>query len=262
MHGFSSRATLTNGSNLAANTRSLQIGTDLEFEPGATGRCVLGLTGQYGNMGSTVTPTGSIGTINTSAYGIGFYATWYGNDGTYVDAQSQVNRLSSDITSSTGGTLATGRTSMARAFSVEAGHRVIMGAESALVPQVQLSWGGLNGGSFTDSTGTSVNLGNSISRVARVGVAYEFARKGGSKFYAIGNVIHDFSGASSVTVGATTTSTALANPVLAEIGFGGTWKFGKSEIYGEANLRQALGGTGGTANNTSFGGTLGFRMKF
>lgn len=179
-----------------------------------------------------------------------------------MDAQGQVNRLSSDMSSSSSGLLVKGHNSTAYAMSVEAGHRFILSSTTALVPQVQVTWGSVDGGSFTDSVGNSVNLSSNNSTVGRVGMAYEFARKGArEKFYVIGNLLRDFSSNSSVTVAGVTMNTDLANPTSASIGFGGTKLFGKVELYGEGNIRAALGSSH-FSNDRSFGGTLGLRMNF
>jgi len=262
LHGYNSKATMTSGNNADSSLWGFQVGTDLEFDPGNSGRWVLGVAGQYGNMNSTMTdPLLGTGKIATTGYGLGLSATWYSNEGTYVDTQGQVNWLSSDISSSSSGSLVKGHGSTAYALSVEAGHRFGLGANSAIVPQVQIGWGNINGGSFTDSVGNSVNLSSNNSTTARIGVAYEFARKDASKFYVIGNILRDFSNNSSVTVATVNMNTSLANPTSAEIGFGGTKSYGKMEIYGEASVRTALG-SANVSNNTSFRGTFGLRIKF
>jgi len=262
-HGNNSKIALTSGSNTDSDLYGFQVGTDLEFEPGNTGRWVLGVTGQYGTLHSTMTvPLVGSGKIDTTGYGLGFTATWYGNEGSYVDAQTQVNWLDSDLSSSSAGSLVKGHSSTAYALSLEGGHRFDLGPDSAIVPQVQVTWGSVDGGSFTDSVGNSVNLRSNNSTIGRVGVAYEFDRKGAAqKFYVIGNFLHDFSNSSSVTVAGGNMATAVANPTSAEIGFGGTRRFGKMELYGEASVRTALG-AGHAGNDRSFGGTLGLRMNF
>jgi len=262
-HGGTSKAVLTGGNRTNSDIYGIQVGTDLEFNPGDNGRWVLGVSGQYGKLNSTmIDPALGTGKIDTTGYGLGLSATWYSNEGTYVDAQGQVNWLSSDLSSSSAGVLVKGHNSTAYALSLEGGHRFIMGSNTALVPQVQLTWGSIDGGSFTDSVGNSVNLKSNDSTIGRVGMAYEFNRKGDAqKFYVIGNILHDFSSKSSVTVAGINMNTDLANPTSASIGFGGTQVFGKMEIYGEANFRSAVNGSH-INDDRGFGGTLGFRMTF
>jgi fibronectin-binding autotransporter adhesin len=176
-----------------------------------------------------------------------------------VDAQAQVNWLNSDISSSSSGALVTGLNSTAYVLSVEGGHRFALGANTAIVPQAQITWGNNNIDTFTDSVGNTVDLGSNSSLVGRLGMAYEFAITGESqKLYVVGSVLHDFSGDSTVTVAGVTTSAAIANPTSAEIGFGGTTRLGAVELYGEAGVRTALGGS----NDLAFGGTFGLSMKF
>jgi len=266
----------TAGASYSSTTWGLQAGVDAAPIVGDNGQWVLGVTAQYGQMKSSVSNTLGFGNIDSKGYGVGATATWYGNAGTYVDLQGQVNWLKSDISTAANGVLVEGASSTAYALSAEVGHRVALNANSALVPQAQLTWGRLNGGSFTDRMGNAVDFGTNDRLVGRIGLAYEyeysegwlFGDRAGSehqnhreKVYVIGNLIHDFSGASTVTVAGTDLS-ASNNETWAEVGIGGsiTWDQNKT-LFTEASYSKQL--SGGSANkNEAFNVTAGLRFQF
>lgn len=258
-------ATTTTGSSIASKTWGLQTGADFAVEPGDAGQWVLGVTGQYGKVSSTVTSALGFGTIDAEGFGVGATATWYGNTGTYVDLQGQMNWIDSDISSSAAGVLAAGELSKAYALSAEVGHRFALNETAALVPQAQLTWGRIEGGAFTDSAGNAVDLGSNDRTIGRLGLAYEYAPKtaaGGNptKAYVIGNILHDFSGDSSVKVSGASLSTGAAEKTWGEIGVGGSYAFDANKtLYGEAAYRTSFGGS---SNNNGLSATVGLRIQW
>jgi len=90
--------------SIDSNTWGLQAGVDFPLAGAAEGDWVLGVTAQYGSINTSVGNAAGTGTIKAEGYGLGVTATWYGNDGFYVDTQAQVNWFDSDISSSTAGT--------------------------------------------------------------------------------------------------------------------------------------------------------------
>jgi outer membrane autotransporter protein len=258
-------ATTRTGSSIDSSTWSLQTGADFAVEPGDAGQWVLGVTGQYGKVSSTVTSALGFGTIDAEGFGVGATATWYGNTGTYVDLQGQVNWIDSDIASSAAGALVKGQSAKAYALSAEVGHRFALNETSALVPQAQLMWGRVDGGSFTDNAGNVVDLGSNGRTIGRLGLAYEYAPKtaaGGNptKAYVIGNILHDFSGDSSVKVGGASLSTGAAEKTWGEIGVGGSYAFDANKtLYGEAAYRTSFGGS---SNNNGLSATVGLRIQW
>ena len=258
-------ATTTTGSSIASKTWGLQTGADFAVEPGDAGQWVLGVTGQYGKMSSTVTSALGFGTIDAEGFGVGATATWYGNTGTYVDLQGQVNWIDSDISSSAAGSLVKGQSAKAYALSAEVGHRFALNETAALVPQAQLTWGRIDGGAFTDSAGNAVDFGSNDRTIGRLGLAYEYAPKtaaGGNptKAYVIGNILHDFSGDSSVKVGGASLSTGAAEKTWGEIGVGGSYAMDANKtLYGEAAYRTSFGGS---SNNNGLSATVGLRIQW
>jgi fibronectin-binding autotransporter adhesin len=265
IHGDRMDANMSSGDSFSSNKYGLQAGIDLALEPGTEGQFVVGLTAQYGTLSSSIRNALGSGTIAAEGLGFGVTATWYGNQGTYVDGQAQMNWLETDIASSAAGNLASGELVKTAAVSLEVGHRFELSDNRALVPQAQLTWGLVDGGSFTDTAGNSVDLGRNESLIGRLGLAYEFAdtTSGGDqrKGYVIGNILHDFSSDHSVTVAGAPLS-ASTDQTWGEIGVGGSYQFndGKSSVYGEAAYRAPLGGSGGSSKGLHV--TAGFRMEF
>jgi outer membrane autotransporter protein len=261
VHGNSLDAATSTGSNTESTTWSLQAGADFAVEPGDQGQWVMGVTGQYGRLSSTVTSALGFGTIDAEGFGVGMTATWYGNAGTYVDLQGQVNWIDSDFASSAAGSLAEGELSKAYALSAEVGHRFAMDQNTALVPQAQLTAGRVDGAGFTDSANNVVDLGNNSTALVRVGLAYEYETGGNrDKLYVIGNILHDFSSDSSVNVAGADLSTSAGEATWGEIGVGGSVTMNDTTtLYGEASYRSAF--SGGSDNN-GLALTTGLRMQW
>lgn len=248
----------------AAETQEhgFQFGYDHPVEPGDSGQWVLGVTGQAGGSSVDVTTASDSGRIASHSAGLGLTATWYGENGLYADLQGQVNRLRVNTDTVADGVLLKGRRFTSAALSAELGYRHAVNAATTLVPQAQLTWSHLSGGRFSDAQGNSVDLGNPDRLVGRLGLAWEYEAptQGGdrTKYYAIGNILHDFSGTHAVTVngGALMLDTSAT---WAEVGFGGSsaWDDGK-RIYFEANYRRAIS----DASSEGFGLTGGFSILF
>lgn len=261
------------GASYDSSTWGLQAGVDFAIEPGAAGQWVLGATAQYGTTNGDVVNATGTGSIDTEGYGVGATATWYGNSGTYVDVQGQVNWLEMDVASSASGQLVDGGNATTYALSVEVGHRFEVSANSALVPQAQLTWGSVDGGSFTDTASNTVDLGSTESLTGRIGLAYEYEYSEGwlfgnrqakgnqghrEKAYVIGNILHDFSGASSVNVNGTSLSSDSAQ-TWAEVGIGGSIVWDESKtLYTEGTYRRSLS----NSDNEGFGLAAGLRIQF
>jgi outer membrane autotransporter protein len=163
------------------------------------------------------------------------------------------------------GSLAKGQSVKAYALSAEVGHRFAISETATLVPQAQLMWGRIDGGAFTDSQGNAVDLGSDDRTIGRIGLAYEYAPNkaaGGNqtKAYVIGNILHDFSGGSSVKVAGTTLSTKAAEKTWAEIGVGGSYAIDENKtLYGEAAYRTSFSGS---SDNNGLSGTVGLRIQW
>jgi outer membrane autotransporter protein len=153
------------------------------------------------------------------------------------------------MSSSAGGVLAESVSSNAYALSVEVGHRIALSEKAGLIPQVQLSWGRIDGSEFTDTGNTAVDMRSNDTQTGRVGLAYEYVNNNQSTFYAIGSIVHDFKRANKVKAGITSFSEDI-NATLGEIGIGGSIVldeasgFGPmkrtSKVYGGVFYRQSF----------------------
>ncbi|WP_458789520.1 autotransporter family protein [Yoonia sp. MH D7] len=262
LQGNSTNLEADTGTTSSIDTWGLQAGIDFNVEEGEAGHWVLGVTGQYGSSNASVANALGFGDIDSEGYGLGLTATWYGNNGTYFDAQGQVNWISSDLSSSTGGSLATDEDSTAYALSAEVGHRFKVSETGTWIPQAQLVWGQVDAGNFTDSAGNAVDLGSNDRFVGRLGLAYEAdsltAGGNSQKLYAIANIIHDFDASNSVDVaGATLTSDA--SQTWGEIGVGGSMAWDESKtLYGEVSYAQSFD----SSDSDTFSASAGLRIQW
>lgn len=246
---------------------STQAGFDKVFETGEADQLVAGLTAQYGQLSSTITSAAGTGSINGQGFGVGVTATWYGANGTYIDAQGQMNWLGVDVSSSDStDPLISGETMRTSAFSLEVGHEFQINTSQSLVPQAQLTWGQVDGGSFTDSAGNSVNPGKYESLIGRLGLAYEFEigqpnENEFTKAYVIGNLLHSFSNEASVTLnGSTMESNTASTWAEVGVGYSAMLNHGKTEVYGEASYRTAISGNNADSSGLSL--TAGIAISF
>lgn len=232
------------------NSTTLQAGADFNI-----GDWTMGLTAQYGHLNADVTNPLGYGSLDGDGYGVGANATWAGGGGSYLDMQAQANWISADFSTNTAGTLTDGTDLHSYALSVEAGHAFAIGENQHLTPQAQLSWGKLGGSRFTDQQGSAVDLGDPDQLVGRIGVAYDFgdAKAGGNRFYAVGNILHDFSGTRTVDLAGTTLSSKNGG-TWAEIGLGGAVDLGGgASLYAEGAYRSALSSSSRSAYTLSIG---------
>jgi fibronectin-binding autotransporter adhesin len=249
--GDVARYETSNGDFVRSSQYLVQAGVDAALDPGTHGQWVLGATAHVGTIDATVffpAATGGRGTIDATGFGIGATATWYGYAGTYVDVQSQVTWISSDVGFSRSGTLAENEWSRGYAFSVEAGHRFALNDTGTLVPQGQLTWGYLDGAEFTDNAGSRVDLGNNETLTGRLGLNYEYEDAdfihGPARFHVGANVLHDFSYADQVSVSGSTYENA-ASQTWGELAVGASMDLNpQARLYSETSLRRAVNGYG------------------
>lgn len=242
------------GASYDWNSASLQAGADFNL-----GDWTLGVTAQYGHLNADVTNPLGYGSLDSDGYGIGANATWAGGSGSYLDMQAQANWLSADFGTNTAGSLTNGTDMSTYALSIEAGHAFAIGPNQSLTPQVQLSWGGLGGSSFTDQQSSAVDFHDPDRVVGRIGLAYDFAgTDNGNRFYAIGNILHDFSGTQTVDLAGTTLASENGG-TWAEVGLGGAVQLGGgSSLYAEGAYRSALS----SGSRSAYSLSIGFRKTF
>ena len=211
----------TSASSFNSKNTGLQFGYDFQASVKNTGQWVFGLTGQFFSANILTNTSGS---INSNIFGVGTTATWYANNGFYLDSQAQVNWLQSDY--SDGSTsLAVDQNSTSFGAAIEVGKRIDLDAAHTIVPQAQINWANYSSQRFTDNQGSAIIIDRPNTLIGRLGISYEFQgnylRNGQEKLYVKGNLIHDFSDPATVSVANSILNAGAIGTDL-EIGIGGS----------------------------------------
>ncbi|MFQ0812354.1 hypothetical protein AVM02_03015 [Brucella anthropi] len=251
------------------NTFLMQAGVDGQFYEDENGKFIAGITGQYGTGHSDISARDGDGSIATSAWSLGATATWYGNNGLYVDTQGQLSWFDNDLNSDTANTgLKDGAKAFGYALSVEAGQRVAIDDRWSLTPQAQLMWSAINADDFQDvwQADVAVTQGNSLT--GRIGLAASYdanwqgtdGRKVNTSVYGIANLYQEFLGGTRINVSGVGFNTDN-DRTWAGVGAGGTyaWADTKYLIYGQGTINTSLNQF---ANSYSLKATAGFKVKW
>ncbi|MHC2333831.1 autotransporter outer membrane beta-barrel domain-containing protein [Bradyrhizobium sp. USDA 4454] len=256
------RPSNTTGSTLNSDDFKAQAGLDGLALENNYGRLIVGLTLQYGLTTAYVNSLFGNGRIRAEGTGVGATATWYGDNGVYIDGQMQTMFYRGDLTSDLVGSMNHGNEGLGYAFSVEGGKRITIGNGFTLTPQAQLAYSKVDFDGFADRFGAQVSLTNADSLLGRVGLSLNHQKGWGdgarSDLYAIGNLHYEFLDGSNVAVAGT--SFASANDRLwGSIGGGGSysWANGRYTVFGEATYRASLQDAG---DSHSYKGTAGLRV--
>jgi outer membrane autotransporter protein len=232
------------------NTLEMQTGVDGQFYENDQGRLIAGITAQYGHAKGDVSSQHGDGTITTDAWSLGATATWYGNDGFYLDGQSQVTWFDNDLDSSTANqSLANGRKATGYAVSLETGKQIALGGNWSLTPQAQLSWSSISANSFRDAWNARVAVDDGDSLIGRLGLAAQYAtawkddqgRFSQASVYGIANLYQAFFGGTTVNLSGVDFDTDN-DRTWGGIGLGGSyaWADNKYALYGEGSVNTGL----------------------
>jgi len=204
-------------------------------------RLVWGINLNYGTANTHVSSLYGNGSIDTTAYGLGSTLTWYGKDGTYVDAQAQATWFNSDLQSKLAGKLENGQNAHSYGLGLEAGQAFALDGGFALIPQAQISYVSTHFGAFNDKFGARVNSDKGDSLQGRLGVALDYKPNwrdaGGNahaaSLYGVVNLKHEFLDGTRVDVSNVPVSSRMGR-TWGGIGLGAN--YGWSEryaVYGE-----------------------------
>ena len=175
------------GSAYDTRSRTLSFGADFVGE----GDWTFGISGRVGTLDSTVFDAIGSTRAKADAYGIGGSATWYGPSSTYVDLQAQFTRFSTDYSTPAAGVFKSGAISHSYSFGAEVGTVLKTSRTTTLTPYAQLSHTTLNSTAFSVA-GTTYDLGNNSSTLARVGAQVDYRPQDNQRFYASAEFAHDF----------------------------------------------------------------------
>ncbi|EJJ27639.1 autotransporter family protein [Rhizobium sp. CF142] len=247
----------------------LEGGLDGELYQDRGGRLIGGLTVHYGTISGDIDSLYGNGTIDTTGFGLGATITWYGDNGFYVDAQSQATWYDSDLKSDlVDGAMESGNNGFGYALSLETGRRLAASGPWSITPQAQLVYSSVDFDTFNDRFGARVSLDDGDSLVGRLGVALDreesFQRADGqtarAKIYGIANLYGEFLDGVAVDVSGTGFETRN-DPVWAGLTLGGSyiWNDERYQLYGEIAAKSSLKDFG---DSYALSGTAGLRVKW
>ncbi len=258
----------TSGAEYDLDIWRLRAGVDGLILQTDDGKLIAGLTGHYGQGSSSISSAFGPGSISIDAYGVGATATWYANNGFYLDGQAQVSWFNSDLSSDWVGGLTSDNGGFGYALSIEAGQRVNVSENWTVIPQAQLVYSNVRFDGFTDPFGAQVGGGSADTLVGRFGLAVEYSNSWTNEagqnqraaVYGIANLHYDFLDGASTNVSGTTVG-SQNDPLRGEIGLGGSynWNDDKFSLYGEVSASSSLNNFG---DSYSLGGKVGFRAKW
>ena len=255
----------TTGSTFTSDQGTMRGGVDGLAYENDRGRLIFGFTAHYAARSSDVKSLYGNGKIKVDGVGAGGTLTWYGNNGFYVDGQSQMTWYRSDLSSDLAGTLKDGNNAFGYAFGAETGRRIPLGGALSLTPQAQLVYSSVSFGTFNDRFGAAVSSDDGDSLQGRAGLSLDHQRawRNGegemirSDIYAITNLYYEFLDGTAVDVGGTR-FTSAADRLWGGVGAGGAyhWANDKYSLYGEVSFNTSLADAG---DDYAYKGTLGFR---
>lgn len=177
------------GATLESNTVGLQAGLGFAKYRRDDGVWVFGVTGHYQEINAAVDGQLDDGSIDIGGFGIGSTATWFGDDGFYIDIFSQMTEVETDYSTLNHGTLKAGSGGRVWATGIEFGKRFEMDETVSLIPQGGFSWGKVDGDAFTTSNNNDVNAENGSESMIRLGITAEFNWESADGFL-FGNLRH------------------------------------------------------------------------
>jgi len=258
----------TTGSTYTADQMKLQSGFDGLAFTNHLGQLIFGVSAHYTTLTSDIKSFYGNGKINVEGAGLGASLTWFGDNGFYVDGQSQVTWYKSDLSSDLAGTVAGNKLGYGYAVGAEGGRRVALGGNFSLTPQAQLTYSSVNFDSFTDRFGAVVSNDRARSLLGRAGLSLDHqrvaqdndGRVARSDIYGIANLYYEFLNGTAVDVSGTKFASAT-DRLWGGVGVGGNyrWAGDKYAVYGEVSFNTSLADAG---DNYAYKGTVGFRAKW
>lgn len=264
--------TSTSSTDYDLDTVKMQAGLDGQLYESASGKLISGFTVHYNTAFADANSVVGNGKIDIDGYGFGGTLTWYGQNGLYVDDQTQATWYKSDLFSHTMDQgLANGNNAFGYVLSVETGKRFDLNQNWALTPQAQLGYSSVDFDSFNTAfkSGTAeISLGKADSLKTRLGISADFenawagsdGKASRTNVYGIANLYHEFLDGTDVNVSGVNFASEN-DRTWGGIGAGGTynWTNDKYSLYGEVSLNTSLSNF---ADSYSVNGTAGFKIAF
>nr|WP_282097893.1 autotransporter outer membrane beta-barrel domain-containing protein [Brucella pituitosa] len=244
---------------------SYQLGSDGQLYEDDNGALYFGVSGRYGTADSHVAPAFGHGSIDTSPWRLQGSMNWYGDDGFYVDAQTQASLYHNDLFSKTTNSgIASDVHGSGYAASLEAGRQFDINETWSLTPQAQLAWSKVSFSDFTDAYQSRVSGKGDNSLRLRLGLGADYRNAWTTvagtpikaDLYGIANLYQDFAGDGAIAV--SDVALKIRNDrTWGGIGFGGTFAWDNQyALYRQGSVNSSLNHFG---SSTAIAGTIGFR---
>ena len=206
------------GGKAESSGNGVQGGMDVLSVEHGSGNWVLGVSAQYGSVKGEADGANGQGVVESTGYGVGGNATWFGRSGVYVDAVTQLGWVASDY-SSRSGVVKEGAKSTTWAASLEVGQRFRVTPGASVLAQGQLGASRVNSERFTTADGTNVEFQTDPILSGRLGIGGEFDFANGNAYVLGSVVVLDAPDSGKIVMGESEFGTGLSSP-QAEISFG------------------------------------------
>ena len=157
------------GQSRDTNAGRVYFGFDSPAIDTNNGFMTAGLFGFAGSASTDVSSPAGNGSIDTFMVGAGGSLTWYGDNGSYLDASGQFTWYRSDMASGAAGSLIQNADATGYTLSLEAGKRFYVSEDRSVTPQVQISYSNIDFDNFTSAPGSAVQLTDGDSIKGRIG---------------------------------------------------------------------------------------------
>ena len=194
-------------------------------------------------MKTDIVTNNETGLFESTGVGVGVTATWYRQDGLYLDQQSQFNQITTDLSSVNSRDILKEDKASAQFISFELGQRMEVNDEVKLVAQFQTSWGRVISRTVDVPNGLA-EFGLECGGTLRLGGA-RFGQLGETMFkgYVRRNIYHDTMDSWDVNFASRTFSDKIESPTAIEIVAGGSLAItDKAMLFMQGTYRNTVGG--------------------
>ena len=243
------------GGKAESSGSGIQGGMDVVSVEHGTGNWVLGVNAQYGSVKGEADGVNGSGVVESTGYGVGANATWFGRSGIYVDAVTQLGWVASDYRSSVG-VVKEDAKSTTWAASLEVGQRFQVTPGAAFLARGQLGASRVNSERFTAADGTDVEFHTDPILSGRLGLGGEFDFENGNA-YVLGSLVALAAPDSNkVVMGESEIGTGLSSP-QGEISFGRLFEVGDDvDMFVDGSYRFSLENEGRSSSGISLSGGI------
>ena len=209
-----------------------------------SGVWVFTVAAQNSTIETDIVTNSETGFFESTGTGIGATATWYHNNGMYLDLQSQFNQISIDLSSTNSQDILKDDKASAQFISFELGQRMEVSEDVTLVAQFQTSWGRVISQTISAPNGLA-EFGLEGGGTLRLGGGAEFGQHGETRYegYVRGNIYHDTMDSWDVNFASRVFSDEIESPTAIEIVAGGSFAItNRAMLFMQGTYRNTVGG--------------------